>query len=547
MTAAIRPTGVPQEPSGTLDRVVRRFYPLAQKSLVVMPLLAFAGPFASVRPGSAGFPYAYRILFVLLLVVAVPLFLTRLRRRVFPWAGTLLLLGWVGWTSLSLLWTPDRGAGVREIFAGSSALLGAWVTLILSRGSARSLRYLRWGWMLALGVTVLVVVFEIVSWRHLGELTGAVEYWVFSAYTVAGLDTNPNGLSNFVNAAVAVLCAQLIREVRPRRAARAAIDTVEYDGPPPDRARGRWERGSWWRIGALLLALVVAAYLSLLTNSRSGVLVVLVLCVGAAVFCLPSRTHRLVPVALVAIAVAVLPLEQVELDSLRVQPTEQPADVKNRPTSRAHESMTAAQQAADLAAADSLRRDLLSSGLRQVEQRPLQGFGAGAALTRLEQDPQYQPGADAKTRRILPLHNTFLEMAVNYGIPFVLLILAVPLLAAAAVLRPRALLRHWPDPIVFECLAMLLAFVVMSVITSSSIGTPIFWLMLAYAVALAWHYTDTLTSLDRRGTDPVGAPGDPGAPGERGRPAERGRPGGLAVPATDPPLDSAPPQKATDR
>lgn len=495
-----------------LERFVDRYNPLAQKSLILFPLLAVAGPFASLRPGSTGFPYFYRILFVAALVVAVPMLLIRLRRRTFPLLFGAVLGLWLVWTSVSLLWTPDRSAGLREILAGASALLGAFVMLVLSAGTARSLRYLRWGWMLAFGVTVLVVVWEIFTWRHLGEVTGAVEWWVFSAYTVAGLDTNPNGLSNFVNAAAAVMGAQLIREVRPRRQARAAVDALEYDGMPPQdppsgapqAVAGRWARGSRWRIAALLLGLVVAGYLSLLTNSRSGVLVMATLCVLAAAFTLPTRRYVVVPVALVALAAGLLVLEPVELDTLRVQPTTQPADVEARPNSHVHESMTAEEVAADAAAADRLRVELMASGLRQVEQRPLQGFGAGAALARLEQDPQYQPNADVKNRRILPLHNTFLEMAVNYGVPFVLLILALPLVVAGAVLRPRALLRYWPDPLVFECLGMLLAFLVMSVITSSSIGTPVFWLMLAYAAALAWHYSDVLRAV--RGADPAASP-----------------------------------------
>lgn len=502
MNTAARPAAPdagPDRGPGRLDQIVARGYPAAQKALVAVPLLAFAGPFASIRPGSPGFPYFYRILFVLGLVVAVPLFLTQLRRRLFPALFTVLVAVWIVWAPVSLLWTSDRAAGQREVLAGTSALLGAWVTLILTRGSHRSLRYLRWGWVLTFVVTVLVVAWEIVSWRHLGELTGAVEYWAFDAYTVAGLDTNPNGLSNVVNAVVAVMGAQLIREVRARRVARAPIEAVQYDGPPPDRVNGRFTRGSWWRIAALLAGIVVAGYLSLLTNSRSGILVVAILCLLAAVFCLPPRRYVVVPVALALIAGTVLALEPLPADAVRAQPTAQPTDVAQRPSKYNHEGMTPEEAAADLAAADSLRRDLSLSGLRQVEQRPLQGAGAGAATERLAADPDYQPGKSTRERRILPLHNTFLELAVNYGVPFLLLVLAIPLAAAAAVLRPRELRRYWPDPIVYECLGMLLSVLVMSLISSSSIGTPVFWLMLAYAAALAWNYTDTLTALRATG------------------------------------------------
>ena len=89
---------------------------------------------------------------------------------------------------------------------------------------------------------------------------------------------------------------RLIREVRARRVARAPIEAVQYDGPPPDRVNGRFTRGSWWRIAALLAGIVVAGYLSLLTNSRSGILVVAILCLLAAVFCLTPRRYVVVPV-----------------------------------------------------------------------------------------------------------------------------------------------------------------------------------------------------------------------------------------------------------
>ena len=111
------------DPAAAMGRVQLRRQPrmfATRQALARRYRAAFAGPFASIRPGSPGFPYFYRILFVLGLVVAVPLFLTQLRRRLFPALFTVLVAVWIVWAPVSLLWTSDRAAGQREVLAGTS-------------------------------------------------------------------------------------------------------------------------------------------------------------------------------------------------------------------------------------------------------------------------------------------------------------------------------------------------------------------------------------------------------------------------------------------
>lgn len=464
--------GTPGSRPGLADRALA-LYPWAQLALLAVPLLALAGPFASVRPGAAGFPYFYRILWFAGLIVAVPLWAKEVRRRRLPLVYSVVTVWWLGWAPVTLLWSPARGVGRTEVLAGSLAMVGSWVVLVLTRGSSRTLRLLRWGWFIAFAVTVAIVAWEWFTGRHLGEVTG-VQDWVFSAYSVAGLDTNPNGLSNACVAMVAVLGAQLIREVNARHAAK----------------RGRRVP---WRIAVLLVALTVAGYIVYLTGSRAGIMALVLLYVLAAAWSLPacwrSRTRLVVPAVLLCLAVALPVVQRTTLNQLR--PPVIGEQAAHQPTSgRYQDNIAEAQKEADVASADKLRRDLTVRGLHYLADSPLLGHGAGAALGLVAADPEYEPGVPERERHVLNLHNTYLEIGVNYGLLGLVPILVVPLLALGTVLRPRPLLRSWPNPVVYECLGILLALLITSLITSTSIGSPTFWLLAAYATALAWNYQD---------------------------------------------------------
>ncbi|GAB78146.1 O-antigen ligase [Austwickia chelonae] len=475
--------------TGLTGKIMNR-YPIAQKALIAVPLLAFAGPFASVVPGASGFPYFYRILWAVGLIIAVPLFLMEVRRRTLPMAYSVMVLCWTVWAPLTLMWSPAPSTGRTEILAGTMAMWGSWVVLVLTRGSSRSVRLLRHGWVLAFVVTMLFVIWEFFTGRHLGEVTG-VQEWTYSVYSVAGLDTNPNGLSNFMVAVVAVLCAQLVREVGGHRPHRNRIDAAENDiaAPPPVAANTRT-----WRIVAIFGCLLLAGFTVYLTGSRAGALALMMLFVATAIWCLPTRRF-LVPVALIVLTVG-MPLLQ-DSDLNRVRP-ERVTDQASRPnkSGRYQDNISADKKQADVASADKLRLNLTALGLRYVSENPVHGAGAGAALTLVAQDPDYQPGVPAAKKHVLNLHNTYLEIAVNYGLIGLLPIVAVILLSLQRLLRIRPLRQWWPDPLVFEGLGILLALAVTSVITSSSIGTPTFWLLGAYAAALAWNYEHVTRQAD---------------------------------------------------
>lgn len=441
-------------------------YPWAQRALLAFPLLAVAGPFASVRPGASGFPYLYRVLWALCLLVAIPLFVTEVRRRALPLAYSLMVLVYAVWAPITLAWSPAPQTGRTEVLAGVIAMAGSWVALVLTRGRSDSLRLLRRGWIVAFVASMVVVTWEFLTGRHLGEVTGTWD-WVYSAYSVAGLDTNPNGLSNFCVAASGVMCAQLLRLAGPRA-----------EGPVPR-----------WRVAGLLAGLVAAGYTIYLTGSRAGIMSLIVILVGAALWCLPTRRRLAVPALLLILAAALPVVQDTTLNQKRPPAVTQQASAPPK-SGHYQDGISEAQKEADVAGADKLRKDLSLLGLRYLAQRPLQGHGAGAALTLVERDPDYEPGVPAKNRHVLNLHNTYLEIGVNYGLIGLVPILAIPLWCLWIFLRPRALRRTWPDPRVYEGLAILLALLITSIITSTSIGTPSFWLLAAYASALAWNYGD---------------------------------------------------------
>ncbi|MEP7161411.1 MAG: O-antigen ligase family protein [Dermatophilaceae bacterium] len=472
-------------PPRTILTTILARYPIAQNALVAIPALAAAGPYASLRPGSSGFPYLYRVLWALLAIVAVPLFFTRqVRTRLLPRLFTLFVAWWAIWTPITLLWSPAGDVGRTQILASTASLVGAWVVLITTRGTARSLHLLRIGFVIAVAMNVAVVLWEWFSGEHLVVIAG-IQDWYYSAYLVAGTFTNPNGLSNFLIVAVAVLTAQLIREraaARPRRAGADAVEGVE--GPAI--------RGSRPRVVALVIALACCVVVIGLTGSRGGMIASTVVLLGGALWCFPGRIRATVPIALVLLAAGgpLLALTDYE----KVRPSSASAGmVGEEPSSGRHlDNLTRDQVQADLLAADRLRVDLSRSGLRSFAEAPLQGHGAGAAITTLEQDPQYGPGLDPALRRIINLHNTFLEVAVNYGViglaPIILLLGGI----LTTVLRPGPLRRLWPDPNVFETLAVLLGVAVTSIIASTALGDPTFWLSLAYAAAVAWNYADAV-------------------------------------------------------
>ncbi len=498
-------------------------YPMARAALVAVPALAAAGPFASISPGASGFPYLYRILWALMALVAIPLAFTRpVRTRLIPRLFTLLVVWWVIWTPLTLLWSPTPGVGRTEILAAVASLLGAWVVLIVTEGSSRSLRYLRAGFVAALVMTLLVVAWEFVTGEHLPAITG-VQEWFFSLYLVSGTFANPNGLSNFLVAAVAVLTPQLVREVSLPRPRRAVADAYENDQPLARTDDGitasafprHTTRGASWRVWGLVALLASAVYMIMLTGSRAGVLASTLLFLGGAVWCLAGSPRRVVAVALIGLAAAGPALSLTSLDTLR--PASALAKTQGEePLSGHHvDTLTRQEMQADYAAADQMRLELTKSGARSLGDAPLIGNGAGSSITKLEQDPEYGAGLDPKDRRIINLHNSFLEVGVNYGLiglfPVILFCGAV----LALVLHPGRLRRLWPDPNVLEALGVLFAVAVTSLIASSAVGDPTFWLFIAYAGAVAWNYADAdRAARDASPTPATGAPTHPVGPSE---------------------------------
>lgn len=519
--------------SGLIAQVLQR-YPLAQKSLMAVPALAAAGPFASLSPGASGFPYFYRILWALLAIVAIPLALTReVRGRLIPRLFTLLVVWWVIWAPITLRWTLNQNVGRTEVLASIASLIGAWVVLIVTKGASRSLRYLRVGFVAAFLVNLSVVLWEFFTGDHLLSITG-VQDWYFSLFLVSGTFANPNGLSNFLIVCVAVFTAQLIREVSVPRAGRAVADAYENDQPITRTDDDRMavsafprhsSRGARWRVWGLVALLAFAVYMIMLTGSRAGMAASTLLFLAGALWCVAASPRRAAALSLIALAIAGPALSLTSLD--RVRPPAAIAKTEGRePLSGSFDDTASREQLqADYAASDRMRLDLTRSGIRSMADAPVTGNGAGSAMTKLEGDEDYGPGLAPKDRRIINLHNTFLEIGVNYGLigllPVVLFLGGV----LALLLHPGRLRRLWPDPNLFEGLGVLLAVAVTSVIASTVVGDPTFWLIIAYGGVVAWNYADA-DRVARRGRPVTTGAAGPSRPAEPAAPAaeEEARP-----------------------
>lgn len=197
------PTGVEPSPPPPLKRRDKVL-------LLLIPPLVGLGPWASLTPGAAFSPYAFRVLLVIALIPAfgylgssyrdAPL---HVRRAVN--ALTLLIL----WSAVSLVWSPGVGSGLRTIVSLLLGLLSVLVMLGLSRGTDEGITYLRWGYVLALLATGAVGTWEIATGNHLtaASETEAETAYTFSESAISSTLLNPNNYGAFLLALLAPILA----------------------------------------------------------------------------------------------------------------------------------------------------------------------------------------------------------------------------------------------------------------------------------------------------------------------------------------------------
>lgn len=172
-----------------------RLGPLVSGMVLIVPLAALIGAPAALP----AFPqlFAFRLLLIAIVVLGVPLLL--LRRSpvsLAPWRPALPLALWFAWLTFTIVWAPDKAAGLRYLLVVVTML--AVVAAAASAGLSRRRLH-------AFGVTMLVAYALIVGVTVLEYTTGfhvpesRLQTVVTSqTYAVTGVFHNQNDLATYL-------------------------------------------------------------------------------------------------------------------------------------------------------------------------------------------------------------------------------------------------------------------------------------------------------------------------------------------------------------
>ena len=172
-----------------------RLGPLVSGMVLLVPLAALVGSPAALP----GFPqlFAFRLLLMAIAVLGLPLLL--LRRSpvsLAPWRPALPLALWFAWLTVTIIWAPDKAAGLRYLLVVATML--AVVAAAASAGLSR--RRLR-----AFGITMLVAYAFIVGVTVLEYTTGfrmpnsrLVTVVTSQTYAVTSVFHNQNDLATYL-------------------------------------------------------------------------------------------------------------------------------------------------------------------------------------------------------------------------------------------------------------------------------------------------------------------------------------------------------------
>ena len=397
-------------------------------TLMAIPLGAALGPWLGLNPGASGQIYFMRAV----VLAAAPFALLSLLHgwgkipaSVIWWFLTALAL--LGWGYLSLDWTPDTSRGLLDLSSILIAMISVFVILGLTRGISTRIQYLRWGFFLALLATGAVGLWEIVTGNHL--VAAAADDYIFAASTISATFINPNNFASFLIMATPPVIT--LWATRPGRLSRVI----------------------------LLLSLALIAVLLLRAGSRAGLFTFTVM-VAFAILALSTVSASRFILASLAAAAAVFGAVAIWPEFVRGALDQVFTDT--------------AQQS------DSLRLGLSQAGIYMFQQTSGFGQGAGSFITVLPEIP-----SEIYNGRLLPAHNTSVQIAAEYGIlaliPFLLLILSL----AIGALSQRSVVRR------YEMAMVVLAIVVASFVTSSSLPDPSWWVAIAFAITLHWQSITT--------------------------------------------------------
>jgi hypothetical protein len=409
-------------------------------ALLLFPMVAALGPYASFTPAIASSTYFFRILCLVAVIPALAaLASSRPLRDSAPASFVILVVLWSCWAPLLLLWSPDWTTDSRNVVAISFALVGAFTAFSLSKGTAAGCDRLRLGWTAAFVVTASIAAWEKLSGRHL-ETNPLLEH--AQPNYIASTFFNPNDYASFLLACLAPLAWGMVAGKS------ATVRRVH------------------------LTMLVGCCCLIVMTQSRTGLL-------GAAV-AVPliaywRRRHGAIngvtsksrsPLALCAAVAAIALVGSSE-------PGQRLLDVVTSPF---HEDPSTAQS-------DQTRVNLLVLGWRVFLDSGLLGAGSGA----------FERAALAAANtldlgNLTKAHNSFVQLAAEFG-----LVLVTPLLVAVGIAvrsATRAQRAGHTDPAAFNLRMSImigaLAFLAGGMAGSSTLAAPWWWLLFGSIITQTW-------------------------------------------------------------
>lgn len=394
--------------------------------LVSLPAIAAAGAFASTDPRHGSPFYLFRFV---VLFACIPICLRWLLQRTEETRRTpaikayMVLFGvWVLWAPATLIWSPVFEVGLNEILNVSLGLIAGLSIIAMARGVS----FLRVGWTVAFLVTSAVALWELRTGSHLGpSLSNRFGY---TSGAVSSTFRNPNDYAAFLLACLPFLV-------------RGALEG--------STALSRWS-------SAVLLPLW--GMLIFATQSRTGLLggtLFACACLGWAAF---SKRQRLIGPLMVALFLTV---------GLAATPL------------WGHISASMQYDLNTSGRSDEIRKNLTRIGLELFVETGGRGVGAGAFESSMEAKRGiYDTGV------IVNAHNSFVEVAAQYGLPLVLPLAAV--LVVSAVPRTGSpYRRRLSDPLHVAQLLGLSAFVAGGLAGSSVLAAPWWWVLLGTVVAQA--------------------------------------------------------------
>lgn len=374
------------------------------------------------------------------------LFASTRRRAVSAWLLPAFWLGFVLWAPIALTRTPDLDAGRLELTRLWGCLAFSLLALAASRGTFAGVTGLRLGWFAGLVLSVGIATWELVTGNHL--FVDAAHPWVFGDGPMAvGTFINPN---NFATALVAMIAGSLAlaATLRPR-----------------------------WAVRTVEAVVVLGCLVVLVTQSRSGLLALLVvLGLEARRRLLERRAtggarraerHPFGAVGVVAAGVLLV----VTLSFVA------PPLAQRNPLAR----MIVAQFGEETARSDSLRLQLIAASWRYLRESGWLGSGAGSF------EPLLWNDVDAGTLKLTNLHNSFLELLTQYGVHIGALYAAVIAGIVVALVRSRRVLGRTTRISRYEACGHLAAVLALGIAASSALHVPLWWVALASAAACAWQ------------------------------------------------------------